>query len=156
MFKRRLDQLTDAVEASLNFRKNNDYGSAKRDQQCSRPPQFRESKRSFSSVPNLHPRRKMLPNTLQYSCFPARSTTRTDSENLCFFHARFGAKAQKCVQRHVLGNRVILVTSMITLITAWHPIAAVHERSFCQRVSLFFTTLVQTCAFSLTRVLKSV
>ena len=27
MFERGLDQLTDAVETSLNFRKNNDYGS---------------------------------------------------------------------------------------------------------------------------------
>ena len=96
MFERHLDQLTDALEASLNFRKNNDYGSANRDQQFSRPPQFRESKRSFSSVSNLYPRREMPPNTPQDSCFPARSTTRTDSENLCFFYARFGAKALKC------------------------------------------------------------
>ena len=53
MFKRRQYQLTDAVEASLNFRKNNDYGSANRNQQFSRPPQFCEAKRKFSSVPNF-------------------------------------------------------------------------------------------------------
>ena len=58
------------------------------------------------------------------------------------------------VERYVLGNRVILVTSMITLITAWHSISAVNERSFCQRVSLFFMTLVQTCVFSLIRAPK--
>ena len=92
MFERRLDQLTDAVKTSLNFRKNNDYGSANRDQQFSRPPQFREAKRSFSSVPNLQSRREMSPNTPQNSRFH----NQTDAENLCFFHARFGAKAQKC------------------------------------------------------------
>ena len=96
MFERRLDQLTYAVEASLNFLKNNDYGSANRDQQFCRPPKFREAKRSFSSVSNLQPRREMPPNTPQDSCFTARSTTRTDLENLYFFHARFGAKARKC------------------------------------------------------------
>ena len=96
MFERRLDQLTDAVETPLNFRKNSDYGSVNRDQQFSRPPQFREAKRSFSSVPNLQPRREMPPNTLQDSCFPARTINRNDAENLCFIPARFGAKARKC------------------------------------------------------------
>ena len=38
----------------------------------------------------------MPPNTPQNSCFPARTINRTDAENLCFFHARFGAKARKC------------------------------------------------------------
>ena len=71
MFERRLDQLTNTVEASLTFRKNNDYGSANRDQQFSRPPQFREAKRSFSSVPNLQPLREMPSNTPQDSRFPA-------------------------------------------------------------------------------------
>ena len=93
MFERRQYQLTDAVEASLNFRKNNDYGSANRDQQFSRPPQFREAKRKFSSVPNFQPRRKMPSNTPQDNRFHARTTNRTDAENLCFFHIRFGAKA---------------------------------------------------------------
>ena len=96
MFERRLEQLTDAMEASLDFCKTNDYGSANRDQQFSRLPQFREAKRSFSSVSNLQPRREMPPNTPQNNRFPARTTPRIDSENLCFFHAQFGAKARKC------------------------------------------------------------
>ena len=58
------------------------------------------------------------------------------------------------VERHVLGNRVILVTSTISLITAWHLIPAVQERNFCQCANLFFTILVQTCVFSLIRAPK--
>ena len=58
------------------------------------------------------------------------------------------------IERHVFGNRVIFVASTITLITAWHLIPAVQERSFCQCANLFFTTLVQTCVFSLIRTPK--
>ena len=37
----------------------------------------------------------MPSNTPQDNRFTARTETRTDSKNLCFFHVRFGAKARK-------------------------------------------------------------
>ena len=96
IFERRLDQLTDAIEASITFHKNNNYSSAHRDQQFSCPSRLHQTKPKDSSVPKFQPRREMPSTPLQNNCFPSRCTTRTDSENLCFFHARFGAKARNC------------------------------------------------------------
>ena len=96
IFERRLDQLTDAIEASITFHKNNNYGSAHRDQQFSRPSFFHQTRPKDSSVPKYQPRREMPSTSRQNNSFPSRSTIRTTSKNLCFFHARFGAKARKC------------------------------------------------------------
>ena len=94
-FEQRLNKLTDAVEALLNFCKYNDYASVNHEQQFARPPQFCEAKRRFSSVSNFKLSREKESNAPQSNRFPARPTTHTDSENLCFFHVRFGARSRK-------------------------------------------------------------
>ena len=155
MFERRLDQLTDVVEASLNFRKNNDYGSANRDQQFSHPQQFREATCSLTRFLTFSLAEKCRRIHRRIVVFPLEPSTELMRRTFVSFMPALVLKLES-VECHVLGNRVILVTSTITLITAWHLIPAVRERSFCQRASLFFTILVQTCVFSFTRALKSV
>ena len=113
IFEQRLDQLTDAIEASITFHKNNNYGSAHRDQQFSRPSLFHQTRPKES---------ELLQKT--FASFMPALVLKLES-----------------VERHVFGNCVILVTSTITLITPWHLILAVQERSFCQHASFFLQPL---------------
>ena len=115
MLERRPDQLTNAVKASLNFRKNNDYGSANRDQQFSRSRQFRKAKRSFCSVSNLQPRREMPSNTPQDNRFPLEPQPELIPKTFVSFMPALALKLES-VKHHVLGTHVIPVTLTITLI----------------------------------------
>ena len=96
IFERRLDQLTNAIEASITFHKKNNSSSAHRDQEFSRASHFHQTRPKDSSGPKFQPRRAMPSTSRQNYRFPSRSTIQTTSENLCFFHARFGDKARNC------------------------------------------------------------
>ena len=96
IFERHLDQLTEAIEASITFHKKNNYSPAHRDQQFSRPSYLHQTRPKHSSVPKFQPRREMPSTSQQNNRFPSRSTIRSTLENLCFFHARFGDKARNC------------------------------------------------------------
>ena len=96
IFERRLDQLTDAIDASITFHKENNSSSAPRDPQFSRSSHFHQSRPNDSSGPQFRPRREMPSTSRQNNRFSPRPTLRTTSKNLCFFHARFGDQARNC------------------------------------------------------------
>ena len=74
IFERRLDQLTDAIEASITFHNNNNYGSANRDQQFSRLSHSHQTRPQDSSGPKFQPRCEMPSTSRQNNRFPSRST----------------------------------------------------------------------------------
>ena len=96
IFERRLDQLTDAIDASITFHKKNNSSSAPRDPQFSRSSHFHQSRPNDSSGPKFRPSREMPSTSRQNHRFSPRPTLRTTSKNLCFFHARFGDQARNC------------------------------------------------------------
>ena len=143
MFERRLDQLTDAVETSQIFAKTMIMALLIATSNFPVLCNFAKQSAVLAWFLTFSLAEKCRPIPRKIVVFPLEPSTELMQRTFVSFMPALALKLES-VERHVLGNCVILVSSTITSITAWHLIPAVQERSVCQHASLFFTTLVQT------------